>query len=61
MPIVRVEWMPGRTREQKAALAKAITESVVTIGRVEPKGVFVVFDERPAEDWAAGGVLEADW
>ena len=33
MPIIRVEMWPGRTHEQKAALAKAITDDVVEAAR----------------------------
>ena len=60
MPLVKVEMMPGRTRDQKKRLAKAIAETVAEIAITKPEEVFVVFDERPAENWAQGGVLAGD-
>ena len=43
MPIVRVEMWPGRTHEQKAELARAITDAVVNIARTAPEETIVVF------------------
>ena len=45
MPIVRVEMFPGRTHSQKAELARAITEAVVTIAHTTPEQTFVIFDD----------------
>lgn len=60
MPIVRVEMYPGRTHEQKAELAKAITEAVVTIAKTTPEATTVVFQDVPKENWAEAGVLASD-
>jgi 4-oxalocrotonate tautomerase len=60
MPIVRVEMWPGRTHAQKAELARAITEAMVTIAHTTPEATIVIFHEVPKEDWAQGGVLASD-
>ena len=60
MPIVRVEMFSGRTDSQKAELARAITEAVVTIAHTTPDQTFVIFDDVPKENWAQGGTLASD-
>ncbi len=60
MPIVRVEMWPGRTRSQKAELARVITEAVVTIAHATPEQTIVIFEEISREDWAVGGVLASE-
>ena len=60
MPIIRVEMWPGRTRAQKAELARAITEAVVTIAHRRREARFVIYEEVAKEDWAQGGVLASD-
>ena len=60
MPIVRVQMYPGRTHAQKAELAKAITEAVVTIAHTTPEATTVLFEDVPKENWAEAGVLASD-
>ena len=60
MPIVRVEMWPGRTQAQKAELAQAITDAVVTIAHTTPEATIVVFEDVPKENWAQGGVLASE-
>jgi len=60
MPIVRVEMWPGRTKAQKAELARAITEAVVAIAHTTPEHTIVIFEDVPKENWAQGGVLASD-
>ena len=60
MPIVRVSMLPGRTREQKAELAKAITDAVVNIAKAPANGTTVVFEDVSPESWAEAGVLLSD-
>jgi 4-oxalocrotonate tautomerase len=57
MPVVRVSMLEGRTKEQKAALAKAITNALVDIAKTKPESVFVIFENVRKEDWAAAGNL----
>jgi 4-oxalocrotonate tautomerase len=59
MPFVRIELFPGRTREQKAAAAKAVTEALVnTLGGSGPESVYITFWEMQREDCAVGGLLK---
>ena len=60
MPIVRVEMWPGRTQEQKAELARAITEAVVNIARTTPEETIVIFQDVARENWAKGGVMASE-
>lgn len=60
MPIVRVEMWPGRTRAQKAELAKAITDAIVKIAKTTPEATTIVFEDVAKENWAIGGKLAAD-
>ena len=60
MPVVRVTWFAGRSREQKAELASAITEAVARIGKTTAEATQVVFEDVAKEDWATAGVLKSD-
>lgn len=60
MPIVKVEMYAGRTKEQKAELAKAITEAVVEIAKTTADDTIVVFTDVERENWAKGGILSSE-
>ena len=60
MPIVRITWFEGRSHEQKAELARVITEAVSRIGKTAPQGTQVIFEDIPKENWASGGILKSD-
>ena len=60
MPIVRVEMWPGRTREQKAELAKVITDAINDIAGAPPEATIIVFDDVSKDDWAEAGKLASD-
>lgn len=57
MPIVTVEWIEGRSAEQKQALAAQITAAVADIGGANHADVWVVFHDVKPGDWAVGGRL----
>lgn len=57
MPIVRVEMLRGRTEEQKAALASAITQAMQAHAGAKPDSVFVVFEDVEPANWAIAGRL----
>ena len=57
MPTIRIELFEGRTAEQKAALAKEITEACVRVLGGNPGGVDILFFDIKKHDWATGGVL----
>jgi 4-oxalocrotonate tautomerase len=51
MPHVIVKLLPGRSEDQKTALANAIVENVTSIARCEVDAVSVAFEEVSSEDW----------
>lgn len=57
MPIIRVELLEGRTKEQKQAFAKAVTDNFVATCGGTPQSVQVVFQHVAPEDWASSGQL----
>ena len=60
MPTVKIEWMEGRTLEQKRKLAAAITTVVAEAADTAPRRVKVVFTDIPKTNLAWGGVLRVD-
>ena len=60
MPLLRVSLWTGRTREQKAKLAKARTDTMGGAASVPPESVTIQFDELPKENWATGGKLHTE-
>jgi 4-oxalocrotonate tautomerase len=60
MPTIHVELFTGRTVEQKRALAKALTDAVVSTLGGSADGVDVIFQEVQRHDWATGGQLWSD-
>lgn len=57
MPTIHVELFEGRSPEQKAALAKELTEACVRVLGSSPGGVDVIFQDVARHNWATGGVL----
>lgn len=60
MPVLRVSMWTGRTKEQKAEIAKALTDVMVRIGKTTPEGTIVIFEDVDKSNWAHGGVLASD-
>ena len=57
MPVVTVEWLEGRTAQQKAAQAEALTNAFLNIANVQPEQVWIVFKDVKRSDWAMSGKL----
>ena len=57
MPVVNVQMWPGRTKAQKRALCKAITDAMVQHAGAKPTNLHVIIQEVPREDWALAGVM----
>ena len=57
MPTLRVELFEGRTAQQKADLAKELTDACVRVLGGSSDGVDVLFYDIARQDWATGGVL----
>ncbi|MGQ9661689.1 MAG: tautomerase family protein [Kiritimatiellia bacterium] len=60
MPILRVSLWAGRSKEEKANLAKALTETMVKTAGVPAQAVTIQFEELPKENWATGGQLHSE-
>lgn len=60
MPILRVSMWAGRSKEQKRALAKALTDTMVAVGKTSPEAVIIQFEDLPKENWATGGRLHSE-
>ena len=60
MPMIRVEWLEGRTPQQKQQLTAAITQACVDIARVPKEQVWIVFQDVKRSDWAMAGKLLAE-
>jgi 4-oxalocrotonate tautomerase len=57
MPILRVEMLAGRSAEQKARLAEALTKAMVEIAKAKPEETAIVFTDVARENWAHAGKL----
>lgn len=57
MPVIRIEMLSGRSRDQKKALAEAFTREMAAIAKCAPEAIQIVFADVDRGDWAVGGVL----
>ncbi len=60
MPIVNIDWLEGRTVEQKREIARRITEVIVEVAACPPEAVTVIFTDHPRHDIAKAGKLLSD-
>ncbi len=61
MPYANIQITKGATREQKAALVKDLTESLVRVLGKKPEHIHIVIQEVEEEDWGYAGLLTDDW
>ncbi len=57
MPVVTVQMWTGRSREQKRALVRAITDAMEQHAGAKPANLHVIIQEVPKEDWGLAGVM----
>lgn len=60
MPFVNVKLLGTLTDEQKRELVKRITTDLKEVAGKPPEATYVVIEEVPRTNWAAGGVLFSD-
>jgi 4-oxalocrotonate tautomerase len=60
MPFVTIELLEGRTKEQKAALAKAVTTAVQESLGVGPERIYVFLRDLSPDNFAQGGKLRSE-
>ena len=57
MPVITIDWLEGRTAQQKAQLVEAITSAFVNVAKVSKDHVWIVFRDVKRADWAMDGKL----
>ena len=55
MPIIAISLYPGRTKDQKDAFARAVTDAAVQILKTKSEHIIITFDERPKRNWYMAG------
>ena len=60
MPVVNVAMYAGRTDQQKADLAKAITEAISKTAGIPDSATTIIFQDVKKTEWAVGGVMASE-
>jgi 4-oxalocrotonate tautomerase len=60
MPNVTIEWLEGRTLDQKRNVIAGITDLLVDAANARREAVQVTFINMSKEDWGRGGLLGID-
>ena len=60
MPLIMIDWIEGRSLEQKREIAQQITEVVSRIGKVDPQHVRIFFTDHSKDQYAIAGKLLCD-
>ena len=60
MPNVTIEWLEGRTVDQRRAVIKGITDLLVEEANARREAVQVTFRDMTKETWGRGGLLGID-
>jgi 4-oxalocrotonate tautomerase len=55
MPVIRIEVLAGKTKEQKKRMIEGITQVVTAAIGIEPEKVWIVINDVPPENWGSGG------
>ena len=61
MPYVNIQITKGATRQQKTAIVKDVTESLVKHLGKKPEHIHIVLQEIEEENWGFAGMLTDDW
>ena len=60
MPVVNIALYAGRTAEQKAALAQAVTRAISETAGVPDSATTIIFQDIEKSDWSNGGVMASE-
>lgn len=60
MPNVTIEWLEGRTVEQKRKVIAGITDLLVEAADARREAVQVTFRDMSRDSWGRGGLLATD-
>ena len=61
MPYVNIQITKGATREQKAQLAREVTDSLMRVLGKKPEHTHIVIQEIEEENWGFSGLLTDEW
>ena len=61
VPYIDVQITAGASREQKAALVREMTDSLVRDLAKKPEHIHIVIQEIKEEDWGYAGLLTDEW
>jgi 4-oxalocrotonate tautomerase len=60
VPVITVQQIAGRSKQQKSELMEKITKAFVDVYDVPAGGVMIIFQDLQDEDWGRNGVLHSD-
>jgi 4-oxalocrotonate tautomerase len=60
VPNVTIEWLQGRSLDQKRKVIAGITDLLVNEAHARREAVQVTFVDMSKEDWGRGGLLGVD-
>ncbi len=60
LPLIRVEYLPGRTQEMKRALVRGLARVAAEVLQVPVDRVRTILYEKEQTDWARGDIMVAD-
>jgi 4-oxalocrotonate tautomerase len=55
MPFIQIHWYEGRSDEQKAEIARRITDAMAEVGNTPADHVWIRFEDSKKSDWVMGG------
>ncbi len=61
MPYINLQITKGATREQKAAIVREFTETLVRVLGKKPEHTHIVIEEIDDENWGFAGILTDDF
>ncbi len=56
MPVVQIAMYKGRTPDQKAAIAEAVTKAISKTAGIPDDATTIIIQDVEKHDWAVGGV-----
>ncbi|HAA6850263.1 TPA_asm: 4-oxalocrotonate tautomerase [Listeria monocytogenes] len=60
MPFVTIQFLEGRTDDQKKALVSEVTEVVAKNLKAPKENIHVILEEMKKKDYGVGGVRKSD-
>ena len=54
MPLVNIEWTPGRTDKQRDEVAQRVVQAMTEVTGLAPESIWVKFNEVSPEVWYVG-------